>query len=89
MSRDISRRSGGSLDETFESRLQKTKDLIQENKDDIGGIQLQPMQQLQITNLKKEIEEKEHHIWMMMCICCDVVELLDYLHQKYFVHHQR
>ena len=66
MSRDISRRSGGSLDETFESRLQKTKDLIQENKDDIGGIQLQPMQQLQITNLKKEIEEKEHHIWMMM-----------------------
>ena len=57
MSRDISRRSGGSLDETFESRLQKTKDLIQENKDDIGGIQLQPMQQLQITNLKKEIEE--------------------------------
>ena len=66
MSRDISKRSGGSLDETFESRIQKTKNLIQENQDNIGAIQLQPTQQLQITNLKKEIEEKEHQIRMMM-----------------------
>ena len=65
--RNISFHSSASCqDETLEMKMRWTKEEVYNAQDTVTSIQIQPNQQLQVTNLRKEIDQGECQLKMML-----------------------